>query len=392
MASPRVREGADGRAAQLELPDTGGVSWVEGEIAARGGAVSFRDYMELVLYHPEQGYYTAGPTPFGRGGDFLTAPTASPWYAAVLGRWLRSLAGGLGPLTLVDAGSGDGSLLAGVLGIEPGGTVARAVSVEGSPNLRVRQAERLAGAPVPVEVVADLAEATSPVGPVVLHACELFDALPVHRVVGRGGVIRELWVTAGAGSLGWEERPVVTPVVEYFARHGVRLVEGQLAEANLAAGPLLERLLGWSGVLGVALVLDYGYPARRLYDPRGRRGGSLACYRGHELGRDPLAFPGEQDVTAHVNWDDLRAAAAAAGWQEVGLWGLGELLLRAGIGAELEARGVGESAELDADVYAQRQEVKRLLDPEGMGSDLKALVLATRAVVGVVAESLALGR
>lgn len=366
------------------------MTWIEHEIAARGGAVPFRDYMELALYHPEWGYYAAGPSPFGRGGDFLTAPTASPWYAAVLGRWLSSLAERLGPLTLVDTGSGDGSLLAGVLGVETGGTVARAVSVERSPALRALQAERLAGAPVPVEVVAELAKALPAAGPVALHACELFDALPVHRVVGREEGLRELWVRAGPCGLGWEERPASPPLVDYFARHGVRLEEGQLGEVNLAAGPMLERLLRWAGANGVALILDYGYPARRLYDPRGRRGGSLACFRGHTLGRDPLVFPGEQDLTAHVNWDDLRAAAAAAGWQVVGLWGLGELLLRAGLGAEMDLRGVGEAAELDAEVYAQRQEVKRLLDPEGMGSDLKALVLASPGVVQAVAASLAL--
>ena len=78
------------------------------------------------------------------------------------------------------------------------------------------------------------------------------------------------------------------------------------------------------------------------------------------------------------------------GWREVGLWGLGELLLRAGIAAEMDARGVGEAVELAAEVYAQRQEVKRLLDPEGMGSDLKSLVLATPPVARLVAGSLPL--
>ena len=226
------------------------MTWILDELAARGGAVPFRDYMELALYHPERGYYAAGPPPFGRGGDFLTAPTASPWYAAVVGRWLRSLAERLGPLTLADAGSGDGSFLAGVLDSGVEATVARAVSVEGSPALRALQSARFAGAATPVEVAADPGEAATPAGPVAVHACELFDAVPVHRVVGRGGGLRELWVACGPGGLEWDERPAPALLVDYFARHGVELEEGQLAEANLAAGPMLERLLRWAGARG----------------------------------------------------------------------------------------------------------------------------------------------
>jgi SAM-dependent MidA family methyltransferase len=141
---------------------------------------------------------------------------------------------------------------------------------------------------------------------------------------------------------------------------------------------------------GLCLVLDYGYESSRLYRPRGRRGGSLSTFHRHELGRDPLASPGEVDLTAHVNWDDLRGAAAAAGWQEVGLWPLAEFLVRAGIAEELEERGLGMEADLDAATFSARQEVKRLLDPEGMGSDLKMLVQAKGEMVVVASKVLSL--
>ena len=129
------------------------------------------------------------------------------------------------------------------------------------------------------------------------------------------------------------------------------------------------------------LVLDYGYEARRLYDARGRAGGSLSTFSRHELGRDPLQAPGEVDLTAHVNWDDLRNAARGAGWTEIGLWPLAEFLIRSGLEQELESRGLGVEAELDAATVTARQEVKRLLDPEGMGSDLKMLVQANGDMV-----------
>ncbi len=93
------------------------------------------------------------------------------------------------------------------------------------------------------------------------------------------------------------------------------------------------------------------------------------------------------DLTAHVNWDDLRRAARGP-WREIGLWSLAEFLVRAGIGHELEDRGLGMEAEIDADTYSQRQEIKRLLDPEGMGADLKVMVQARGEAVEIATEVL----
>jgi len=355
------------------------MSWIVAEIEARGGAVPFDEFMELALYHPVHGYYSGEKPRYGRDGDFLTAPTSSAWYPRVLARLFIALAGDLKPLRFVDAASGDGSLiweLLKALGQGAGATLAEVVSVERSAAMRSRQLEHLDGAPVPVRWVDDIAGVGARSEPTVVHASELFDAQPVVRVVGRGGGLRELWVHLTGEGLGWEERPARSKVAAYFARHGVHLVEGQLAEANLGALALHRSLLGAAGTDGLALVLDYGYEARRLYDPRGRGGGSLATFRRHRVGRDPLESPGEVDLTAHVNWDDLRAAAAVEGWSEIGLWPLAEFLVRAGIGNELDARGLGMEAELDVATVTARQEVKRLLDPDGMGSDLKVLVQA----------------
>ena len=355
------------------------MSWMVAEIEARGGAVAFEEFMELALYHPDHGYYCGEKPRYGRDGDYLTAPTSSAWYPRVLARLFIALAGGLKPLRFVDAASGDGSLiweLLEALGQGVGTTLAEVVSVERSAAMRSCQLELLDGAPVPVRWVDDIAGVGARSEPTVVHASELFDAQPVVRVVGRGGGLRELWVHLTGEGLGWEERPARSGVAAYFARHGVHLIEGQLAEANLGAPALHRSLLGAAGNDGLALVLDYGYEARRLYDHRGRGGGSLATFRRHRVGRDPLESPGELDLTAHVNWDDLRAAAAVEGWAEIGLWPLAEFLVRAGIGNELDARGLGMEADLDVATVTARQEVKRLLDPDGMGSDLKVLVQA----------------
>jgi len=345
--------------------------WIVDEIKARGGTVPFETFMELALYHAKHGYYSSGPPRYGRRGDYLTAPTASAWYARTVARLARELAGELGYLTVADVASGDGSFLEAFLdaaGSRP--AIGRIISVEASEALRNRQHERLGGK---VTLAASVAGIPRPGGPVLLHASELYDALPVHRVIQRIDGLRELWVRDEGGRLAWEERPAGPEVVAYFRRHGVALAEGQVAEANLRAEALHRELLSWAGASALVLVLDYGYPAARLYDSRGRRGGSLAVFSRHTLSRDPLEAPGERDITAHVNWDDLRRPAAAEGFREVGLWPLGVFLLQAGLPSLVEEAGLGLERELDAESYAQRQELKRLLDPDGMGTDLKVL-------------------
>ena len=362
------------------------MTWIVDEIKARGGAVPFDEFMELALYHPGHGYYSSEEMRYGRGGDYLTAPTASEWYSRVFARVLSSTVRSVGPLRLVDVASGDGSFIAGVvesLGASATGVLDGVVSVERSEATRSPQVDRFVRAPVSVRCIENVSELEPGSGPTVVHASELFDAQPVARVVGRGEGLRELWVVADGGGLDCQERPARNEVAAYFGRHGVTLEEGQIAEANLTAEEMHRRLLAAAGDRGLCLVLDYGYEARRLYDPRGRGGGSLTTFRRHRLGRDPLESPGEVDLTAHVNWDDLRFAAEIGEWTEVGLWPLAEFLVRAGLEDELEKHGLGMDADLDAATIIARQEVKRLLDPEGMGSDLKVLIQAKGDIIDV---------
>jgi SAM-dependent MidA family methyltransferase len=366
--------------------------WIVDELRQRGGAVTFRDFMELALYHPEHGYYADPGSRYGRGGDFLTAPTASTWYGAVLGSWIVRLAEQVGPLGLVDLGSGDGAFLAAVLGHpRAADVIAGVASVERSQAMRREQQARWScEPPFDLALVSSLDELEPPGGPVVVHASELYDASPVHRVVGRASGLAELWVVADERGLRWNERPASRVLERYLDGYGVVLDEGQLAEISPVAEDRHARLLEWAGDRAVVVVLDYGYEADRLYDPRGRRGGSLTCFREHRLSRDPLVDPGEQDITAHVNWDDLRRAARVTDRVEIGLWPLAELLVRAGLEREVERRGLGIEAELDTDTLTERQEIKRLLDPDGMGTDLKALVQAAPAMAEPVIDTLRL--
>ncbi len=363
--------------------------WILREVQQRGGEVDFRQFMELALYHPEHGYYCSAATPWGRDRDFLTAPTASGWYPATWAGFLAELVRRAdSTCNLVDVAAGDGSFLTAVLdglGIGAPTILASASAVDRSAAMRERARVRLADAPVRVAITAALPGTID--RPAVIHASELYDAMPVHRVEQTAAGLTEMVVAAADGGLVWRRRPAGPELARYFTEHGVELAEGQIAEVNPAAESCHRDLLQSAGE-GVVAVLDYGYEAARLYDSRGRRHGSLVSTRRHRVGRPPLDAPGEQDLTAHVNWDDLRRAAAACGWNEIGLMSLAEFLVRAGIGQRLDEAGFGVEAELDADTVAARQEVKRLLDPEGMGSDLKVLVQGRGRLGAIAAELL----
>ena len=355
--------------------------WILREIRERGGVVGFREFMELALYHREHGYYASEKTPWGRDGDFLTAPTASGWYGLTWAGFLTELAARSGKgFGLVDLAAGDGSFVASILdglGERAAEVVTGVAAVERSEIRRERAGSRLAGSTVQVDIVPILEDRGGE--PSVIHASELFDAMPVHRVEQTPNGLMEMVVAVEGDGLEWRRRPAGSELVQYF--------DGQVAEANVAAEPFHRRMLETAGE-GVVAILDYGYDAKRLYDSRGRRHGSLVRYRQHSVGRDILEKPGEQDLTAHVNWDDLRRAGAACGWDEIRLLPLAEFLVRAGIGERVEEAGYGMEADLDADTLAARQEIKRLLDPEGMGSDLKVLIQGKGEFGEVAAEIL----
>jgi SAM-dependent MidA family methyltransferase len=348
---------------------------------ARRGRVSFAEFMELALYHPTAGYYTrrrTGPGPAGRAGDFLTAPTTSPIFSQTLAELLARLASALDePVTFVELGSGEGLLLDGVLGrlgARAGGVLRRVVAVEAAEWARKRIVKRRKN----VEAVSRLSEAPWPDGPVVLFASEYYDALAVHRLTaraGEGGVgLMEYYVEHdGRDGLRWIlGEPSSSEVLGYLAERGIAIADGQVVEIRPQARVVHASHLRWCGVSAIALILDYGYPGRRLYDPRLRRAGSLVGYRAHALVDDVLADPGELDITAHVNFDDLECAAADAAWERGISRALGSFLTVHDALSLLPA-GVSRGEPLTPEEWAQLAAAKRLLLPTGMGTDLKVL-------------------
>ena len=323
----------------------------------REGPISFADFMEAALYDPEEGYYTRG-APIGEGGDFVTSPSVSPAFAATLARlFARDAASLAGDLTFVEVGAGEGRFLfdfARALERDSPGVASRTrlVAVERAPGAR----EKLAA--LGFTVFPDLAAA-----PVRgwIFANELYDALPVCRVIGAANDgIEELRIGLEGERFAWAHVPAPSAWNAYFSRFGIALEPGQVAEIRPGTTQL-HRKLARALERGRLVLFDYGHRARTLYHSLARRGGTLAVHSGGRRGGDLLDRPGEQDLTAHVNWDEILAVGEEEGLTSEGPTRQGRFLTQAGV-----FDFAGDEAE--------KWRIYRLVDPAGMGEEISVLV------------------
>jgi SAM-dependent MidA family methyltransferase len=364
-------------------------AWLLQRLQAAGGAVPFRTYMQWVLHDPDHGAYGAGHLRIGPSGDFATAPSLGPDFAALLlpqlVEWLQALveAQPEAPLALVEAGPGEGSLAADLAaGLAAGWPELAArtelVLVEPNAGMAERQRQRLAACPLPCRWSSFEALAAAPVRGVVL-AHEVLDALAVERITFDGARWRQQRVALHEGDA---------------AQPSLRLEPGEPlgpeADAALTALGLLppspQRPAGWSTELhpelepwlaacgaalaaGALLVIDYALEAWRYYAPQ-RSGGTLMAYRGQQASGDPLLEPGSWDLTAHLCIESVEAAAIACGWQPLGQCRQGQAQLALGLAERLHGLqqpvAGGERADLGA-LLARREALLRLVDPMALG-------------------------
>ena len=347
---------------------------------AQTGPITFHDWMAAALYDEHAGYYNrADLTRWGRAGDYRTSPERSPLFAATCARYFADLYAELGAperWTVLECGAGAGDFAAGVLASfardRPQVFAAtRYVLDEQSTDARARARARLATYAARVEF-RSLSDVSAPTG--IVFANELIDALPVHRVVLRGGRLRELCVSLNEdGAFVWVECAPSTPrLAEHFARLRVTLAEGQTAEVNLAATDWLARAAA-ALEKGYLVIVDYGADAEELYDARLRPDGTLRAFQGHQLHDDVLAHPGAQDLTTTINWTQIRQAAADAGLHTVLFARQDEFLLRAGLLTQLEQMTARFNSE--AERIALRVSARELILPGGMSQSFQVLVL-----------------
>jgi len=348
-------------------------------IEAAGGWLDFSAYMDLALYAPGLGYYSAGATKFGASGDFVTAPEVSGLFARCLARAVEPVVRRGADNAILEFGAGTGALAAGILeALARADTLpARYRILEVSADLRERQRQTLrARVPDLLPLVDWLDELPAAFDGVVI-ANEVADALAVSRFridVADAG-ISALGVAAAGDGFGWAERPAPEAL-----RQRVEAIEASIGK-TLPASYVSEVSLklpafvgGLGDVLrdGVCLVIDYGLPRRELYAPD-RCDGTLICHYRHRAHADPFRYPGLQDITAWVDFTSLAEAATAAGMRVDGFTTQAQFLIAAGIEDEFFAASstdAGERARLTLS-----REMQTLLMPGEMGEKFKVMWL-----------------
>ena len=343
-----------------------------------GGPITFAEFMRECLYHPAHGYYSRPSA--RRFGDYYTSVDVHPIFGRLLARQFAEmweLLGSPRPFVLVESAAGTGRLAGHILDFSVRAlpefyAALEYVAVERSGPRRAEHSARLAehAAAGRVSSAGEIPRAI-PAG--CIFSNELLDALPAHRVVLEQGALKEMYV-------GFEDQrftevvgePSMPTLERYFGEQGIALGEGQQAEVCFEACDWIESA-GRALERGFVLTIDYGHEARTIYDEHHNRG-TLLAYRDHKITENLLDVPGEQDLTAHVNFTAVDLCGRRAGLARTGLVTQSQFLVALGRGnefADLYDPGQSEMEKLRA-----RLLLKNLIHPEGLGE--KFLVLIQR--------------
>jgi SAM-dependent MidA family methyltransferase len=351
--------------------------------------ISFAEYMDLALYHPQYGYYATAPSKIGARGDFFTSPHLGAEFGELIAEQLLEMWQILHqpiPFSVVEMGAGQGLLATDVLHYleQRSPDLFKVVDyriVERAPALIAEQRYQLKplqerGAQVQWS---DFGEIPSESITGCFFSNELVDALPVHQVMVTAGRLQEVYVALAEphpDSPGFTEvsGELSTPrLADYFEQIGIDLTTPRYpdryqTEVNLAA-------LDWMTEVakrlkqGYVLTIDYGYPSDRYYNPV-RSQGTLQCYYQHRHHSDPYGYIGQQDITAHVDFTALQKQGEKCGLQTVGFTKQGLFLMALGLGDRIAA--LSQSTATDSktiqEILVRRDALQRLVDPLGLGN------------------------
>jgi NADH dehydrogenase [ubiquinone] 1 alpha subcomplex assembly factor 7 len=339
---------------------------------ARDGPISVSDYMEACLADAHAGYYRTRQ-PIGLKGDFITAPEISQIFGELLGLWAVAVWQAMGEpsrVTVAELGPGRGTLMADA--VRAWRSVPKFLEsvtialVETGPSLRETQRATLRGSPASVRWHNSIEGV--PQGPLIVIANEFIDALPVRQFMRQGSVWRERCVSVGGnGNLGFALGDAIEDRDLPEALRGLGAPDGAIFETRPALAPLLTALAARAVKAPLAaLFIDYGHEQSGLGD-------TLQAVHRHKYA-DPLAAPGETDLTAHVDFAEMKRSAKALGLEAYGPMPQGEFLLKLG----LEARRDRLLREARPD---QREAIvsgaARLASPSAMGVLFKVLALTS---------------
>jgi SAM-dependent MidA family methyltransferase len=339
--------------------------------------ITFAEFMELALYHPQQGYYATNQSGAGIQSDFFTSSHLGSDFGELLAQQFAQMWEILerpNPFTLIEMGAGQGLLVQDILRYLHKHYFAcfealQYIIVEKSPALAAEQQRRFGKF---AESWGSLTWQTWEEIPSdsIVGCCfsnELVDAFPVHRVVRVDGTLQEIYIgTSFQETIGEFS---TSKLMEYFERIDVNLTaqnypEGYRSEVNLQALDWLETV---SDRLhqGYLLTIDYGYSAQRYYNPT-RTQGTLQCYYQHAHHSDPYLAIGRQDITAHVNFTALERWGEQFGLQNMELTQQGLFLMALGLGDRISA--LSNSDQPIQDILSRRESLHALMNPMGLGN------------------------
>lgn len=351
--------------------------------------ITFAEYMDMVLYHPEHGYYSSDAIKIGfRGGDFFTSASLGSDFGELLAKQFYQMWEILDKpihFDLVEMGAGQGILASHILNYIKQEypdffTAVKYIIVEKSQSLKQEQQQRLQDFAVDW---CNLEEIPSKSINGCFFSNELVDAFPVHQFILAAGELREIYVTLAELNSEISEIQIIrdplfievigepsTPQLgEYLQLVGIDLSQntyenGYRSEINLAA-------LNWLGIVadclerGYVLTIDYGYPAHRYYNPR-RSQGTLQCYYQHRHHDNPYINIGQQDITAHVDFTALSSWGERCGLKNMGWTQQGLFLMALGIGERIAA--LSSQQQPISQLLQRREGLHQLINPGGLGN------------------------
>ncbi|MGQ9896329.1 MAG: class I SAM-dependent methyltransferase [Acidobacteriota bacterium] len=342
----------------------------------RHGPLTFRDFMALALYDPEQGYYTSANNRIGRAGDFYTASSISSHFGKLLARQVEVIWRVIGQpadFTVVECGAGTGALAADILTALHTNAPDMVrhlhyVIDERSPAMQAVQATRLSAFSEEVrwQTLEELSK--KPVTGLIFSN-ELVDALPVHLLAFHQGQYLEGLVSVSKGHLRliWETPTRLQDFITYLTLGEIQLAEGEQCEVALDALDWLARAAA-ALARGYLITIDYGDIGRYL---SGRPTGTIRCFTHHRVSADILANPGQQDITADVNFSALIHQGIREGLRCLQLMRQSDYLIRLGLLDLLEA---ATRPEQGREALQERLALKHFLVPSGFGNRFKVLV------------------
>lgn len=382
-----------------DLPDLEPIVKAHGEkifaflkkIIADEGALNFARYMELALYAPGLGYYSAGLKKLGAAGDFITAPELSSLFSRCLAQQCQQVLSGILQGSILELGAGSGIMAADILlALEQLQQLPEFYYIlEISADLRERQHNTIkTHCPHLLEKVIWLDALPSDEFQGIIIANEVIDAMPVHRFQANNTEIKEFYVTCEHNELKWQLEECGDPTLLAQIRNlqknyfGPSLYESEINTLLPAWINSLSKLLK----KGLILLIDYGFPRHEYYHPH-RHQGTLMCHYQHRAHSNPLILPGLQDITAHVDFTAVAENAHACTLEIAGYTTQAAFLLNLGL-TDFIAR---EALDTPQQQLLLSQQIQKLTSPSEMGELFKVIALTrdfTNPLLGFIRQDI----